>query len=49
MPKMTKAQARRRLEEARKKVNLVYLEGYISMTQLKAIVEPLGKALVRLK
>ncbi len=49
MAKMSKAVAKRRLEEARKKVNFVYLEGHISMNQLKAIVEPLGKAIIKLK
>jgi hypothetical protein len=42
MVKLTKAQARKRLKEARDKVFLVMVSGHITMDQANKIIKPLS-------
>ena len=49
MAKLTKSQARKRLEEARSKVFLVLVNSYITVDQANKAIKPLSMMIDRLK
>ena len=44
MAKMTKAQAKRMCDDARSKVEKLYLKGYVSLKDLESVIRALNRA-----
>ena len=49
MAKMTKAQARKRLQEAQNKVMMCIMSGHITLEQANKVAAPLHRLIERLK